>query len=105
MLLTGITVFERIVHRLMKEDRLQVQCVKKRYSSYAGEIISVGPNIIDRNLHAEAPNIKWRIPTCGNTYSNIFCIDEGSIAKTWNPVDIQNDHRQSHRLYYRMHLQ
>lgn len=36
---TGVVVSEKVVHRLMKEDGLQVQCVKqKKYSSYIGEI-------------------------------------------------------------------
>lgn len=56
----GILVSEKVVRRLMKEDGLMVRCIKqKKYSSYAGEISPAVPNLVNRNFHADAPNMKW----------------------------------------------
>ena len=53
-------VSEKVVRRLMKEDGLIVRCIRqKKYSSYAGEISPAVPNLVHRNFHADAPNIKW----------------------------------------------
>ena len=42
------------------EDGLMVRCTKqKKYSSYAGEISPAVPNLVNRNFHADAPNMKW----------------------------------------------
>ena len=55
-----ITISEKVVRRIMKEDKLIVPNVKRRkYSSYKGEITPAVPNIIKRDFHAEQPNIKW----------------------------------------------
>ena len=44
----------------MQEDKLIVPNVKRRkYNSYQGEITPAVPNIIERNFHAEKPNMKW----------------------------------------------
>lgn len=44
----------------MKEDNLIVLSIKrKKYSSYKGEITPAVPNIIERDFHAERPNVKW----------------------------------------------
>lgn len=46
--------------KLMQEEMLIVPNVKrKKYSSYKGEITSAVPNMIERDFHAEQPNMKW----------------------------------------------
>jgi len=56
----GVRVSEKIVRRIMAEEKLIV-CTRKRrrYSSYVGEISPAVENVIDRNFHADAPNKKW----------------------------------------------
>lgn len=57
---SGIVVSEKVVRRLMKKDGLKVRCIRqKKYSSYAGEISSAVPNLVNRDFHADAPNTKW----------------------------------------------
>ena len=54
------TVSEKVIRKLMKEEKLIVPNVKrKKYNSYKGEITPAVPNVIERNFHAEQPNIKW----------------------------------------------
>ena len=54
------TVSEKVVRRLMQEEKLIVPTVKrKKYSSYKGEITPAVPNVIERDFHAEQPNVKW----------------------------------------------
>ena len=56
----SVTVSEKVVRRLMKQDRLTVKSVRKRkYNSYKGEITPAVPNEIKRDFHADAPNQKW----------------------------------------------
>ena len=56
----SVTVSEKVVRRLMKQDRLTVTSVRKRkYNSYKGEITPAVPNEIKRDFHADAPNQKW----------------------------------------------
>ena len=56
----GITVSEKIVRRIMKEEHLTVPTKRmKKYSSYKGEITPEVDNIINRDFHAEQPNTKW----------------------------------------------
>jgi transposase InsO family protein len=44
----------------MGEEKLVVPCRKKRkYSSYKGEISPAVENVVARDFHAGAPNIKW----------------------------------------------
>lgn len=46
--------------KLMQEEMLIVPNVKrKKYSSYKGEITPAVPNVIERDFHAEQPNMKW----------------------------------------------
>lgn len=88
---TGIVVSEKVVRRLMKEENLNVRCVKrKKYNSYAGEISPEVTNIINRNFHAPAPNVKWltditefSIPA-GKIYLSpiIDCFD--GLAVSWS---------------------
>lgn len=55
-----LTVSEKVVRRLMQEEKLIVPTVKrKKYSSYKGEITPAVPNVIERDFHAEQPNMKW----------------------------------------------
>ena len=54
------TVSEKVIRRLMREEKLIVPNVKrKKYNSYKGEITPAVPNVIERDFHAEHPNIKW----------------------------------------------
>lgn len=56
----GMVISEKVVRRIMREDGLIVYCSRKRkYSSYIGEITPVVENVIDRDFHAELPNMKW----------------------------------------------
>ena len=87
----GITVSEKIVRRIMKEEHLTVPTKRmKKYSSYKGEISPEVDNIINRDFHAEQPNTKWltditefAIPA-GKVYLSpvIDCFD-GMVVK-WN---------------------
>lgn len=55
-----ITVSEKVVRRIMKEDNLIVyQKRTRRYNSYKGEISQEVKNIIERDFHADSPATKW----------------------------------------------
>ena len=55
-----ITISEKVVQRLMKQESLVVATPKRRrYGSYLGEISPAPENLIDRDFHAAAPNEKW----------------------------------------------
>lgn len=55
-----ITVSEKVIRRIMLEDKLLVPYVKRRkYNSYKGEITPAVPNVIERSFRAEQPNKKW----------------------------------------------
>jgi len=55
-----LTVSEKVVRRIMQEEKLIVPNVKrKKYSSYKGEITPAVPNVIERDFHAGQPNMKW----------------------------------------------
>ena len=57
---SGVRVSEKVVQHIMAEHQLVVIGKRKRkYSSYQGEITPAVPNIIARNFHADAPNVKW----------------------------------------------
>lgn len=57
---SGIIVSEKIVRTVMKYEKLSVYKKRiRKYSSYKGEITPAVDNIIERNFHAEKPNIKW----------------------------------------------
>lgn len=87
----SITVSEKVIRRLMKQDGLIVTTVKKRkYNSYAGEITPAVENVIQRDFHADKPNKKWltditefRIPA-GTVYLSpiIDCFDGLPVAWT-----------------------
>ena len=56
----GTPVSEKVVRRIMTEEKLIVSGKRRRrYSSYAGEVSPAVENVIDRNFHADAPNEKW----------------------------------------------
>lgn len=53
-------ISEKVVRRLMKQERLVVTTVKRRrYSSYQGEVGAAPQNLLNRNFQAGAPNRKW----------------------------------------------
>lgn len=55
-----ITISEKVVQRLMKQESLVVARPKRRrYGSYLGEISPAPENLINRDFHAAAPNEKW----------------------------------------------
>lgn len=57
---SGVRLSEKVIRRLMRQERLQPVVRRKRaYSSYQGEITPAVPNIIQRNFRAEHPNEKW----------------------------------------------
>lgn len=56
----GVRLSEKVVRRLMVEERLVVSCNRRRrYSSYCGENGSAPDNLIARDFKAEQPNQKW----------------------------------------------
>lgn len=57
----GMTVSEKVVRRILREQGLVARNVKKLqpHNSYKGEITPAPPNLINRDFHAEAPNMKW----------------------------------------------
>jgi putative transposase len=57
---SGIRVSEKVVQQIMTQQQLVVIGKRKRkYSSYQGEVTPAVPNLIARDFHADAPNIKW----------------------------------------------
>lgn len=56
----NITVSEKVVRRIMQEEKLMVPFVKmKKYSSYVGEVTPAVKNLVNRDFHADAPNKLW----------------------------------------------
>ncbi len=56
----NITVSEKIVRRIMKDNHLQVIVRRaKKYNSYKGEITPAVENVIQRDFSADKPNQKW----------------------------------------------
>ena len=56
----GTPVSEKVVRRIMTEEKLIVSGKKhRRYSSYAGEVSPEVENVVDRDFHADATNEKW----------------------------------------------
>lgn len=56
----AMTVSEKVVRRLMKEERLVAATSKRRrYGSYMGEISPAPDNLLNRDFSASAPNEKW----------------------------------------------
>ena len=65
-----MTVSEKVVRRLMKEESLVAATSKRRrYGSYMGEISPAPDNILNRDFSATEPNQSWAgdityLPTC-----------------------------------------
>src|SRR5690606_16759037 len=56
----GVRLSEKVVRRLMAEDRLVVKTPRRRrFSAYAGDPTPAVENLLNRNFHAAAPNTKW----------------------------------------------
>jgi len=56
----GTRVSEKIVRKIMSECELKVRIKRStKYNSYKGEITPAVPNVIQRDFHADAPNVKW----------------------------------------------
>lgn len=56
----GIRISEKIVRKIMSECELKVRGKRRnKYNSYKGEITPAVPNVIERDFHAESPNLKW----------------------------------------------
>lgn len=57
---SGYIVSEKVIRRIMKEERLLVPLRRRRvYCSYQGEISPAVENLVARDFHADAPNKKW----------------------------------------------
>lgn len=55
-----VVVSEKVVCRIMKEAGLVAKRpMKRKYSSYKGEIGDAPANIVNRDFHAEEPNTLW----------------------------------------------
>lgn len=54
----GVTVSEKVVRRVMKEDGLKARSSRKslHYGSYLGECSPAPDNLLERDFHAGAPN-------------------------------------------------
>lgn len=86
----GIIVSEKVIRRIMNDEKLVVKTTKKRrYNSYKGEISPEVDNIINRDFSASQPNQKWitditefHIPS-GKVYLSpiIDCFD--GMAVSW----------------------
>ena len=56
----GITLSEKVVRRIMREEGLIVKVHRRRkYNSYKGEISPAVENLINRDFHSDKPNQKW----------------------------------------------
>ena len=87
----GIIISEKIVRRIMNEEKMTVKTKRRgKYSSYAGEITPAVENILERDFHSEKPNQKWltditefAIPA-GKIYLSpiVDCFD--GLLVTWN---------------------
>ena len=87
----GICISEKVVRRIMLECGLVVVMKKKRkYKAYQGEVAPAADNLIKRDFHAEAPNVKWitditefSIPA-GKVYLSpiVDCFD--GLAVSWS---------------------
>lgn len=86
----GVTVSEKVIRRILRQEQLIVPFKKKRkYNSYMGEISPAVDNLVARDFHADAPNKKWltdltefHIPA-GKVYLSpiIDCFD--GLAVSW----------------------
>lgn len=87
----GISISEKIVRRIMKEEELVVKIKKTaKYNSYGGEVTPAVDNVVNRDFSASHPNEKWltditefSIPA-GKVYLSpiVDCFD--GLLVTWN---------------------
>jgi putative transposase len=55
-----VMILEKVVQRLMRQERLVASVPKRRrYGSYMGKISPAPENIVNRDLQAAGPNEKW----------------------------------------------
>jgi putative transposase len=52
----GIKVSEKVVRRIMKQEKLTI---RQKYNSYKSEITPSVEDIIDRDFRTTKPNQKW----------------------------------------------
>jgi transposase InsO family protein/transposase-like protein len=86
----GVIISEKVIRRIMKSVGLEVKTRKnKKYYSYQGEISLAVPNHVERNFHADSPNVlfltditEFAIPS-GKVYLSpmVDCFD--GILVTW----------------------
>lgn len=56
----SVIISEKVVQRLMKQEHLVVASPRRRrFGSYLREISPAPENLINRDFHAKAPNVKW----------------------------------------------
>mgnify|MGYP003131491589 FL=1 len=87
----GVRLSEKVVRRLMAEERLIVKTPRRRrFSAYAGDPTPAAPNLLNRDFRASAPNTKWltdlteiHIPA-GKVYVSpiVHCFD--GLVVAWN---------------------
>ena len=87
----GYVISEKVIRRLMKELGLKVKGKKAgKFSSYKGESTPAPENLVQRNFHAEKPNMLWltditefHIPA-GKVYLSLLmdCFDGLPVAWT-----------------------
>ncbi|WP_269500266.1 IS3 family transposase [Castellaniella sp. S9] len=87
----GMHLSEKVVRRLMAEERLIVKTPRRRrFSAYAGDPTPAVPNLLQRDFRARAPNTKWltdlteiHIPA-GKVYVSpiVDCFD--GLVVAWN---------------------
>jgi transposase InsO family protein len=87
----SVTISEKVVRRLMKQECLVAATSKRRgYGSYMGEISPAPDNLLNRDFSADTPNEKWltditefQIPA-GKVYLSpmIDCFD--GIVVSWS---------------------
>ena len=66
----GMTVSEKVVRRIMRDEGLAITYMRKRrYSSYKGEISPEVPNLIARDFHADRPE-RSCLPTLHSSASH-----------------------------------
>ena len=56
----SVTISEKVVQRLMKQECLVAATSRRRrYGSYRGEVSPATENVLNRDCSASAPNEKW----------------------------------------------
>lgn len=65
----GTVISEKVIRRIMKEEQLIVPIIRRRKcNSYKGEISPEVANVINRDFHADKPNVKWLTEYNGISY-------------------------------------